>query len=269
MIDIVVDNVTFSYSPQVTALREISVTIKSGETVAIIGENGAGKSTLVKHFNGLLHPTEGRVSVGGWDTRDFSAAQLAHRVAFAFQNPDDQLFKRSVAAEVAFGPEQLGYSEEEVRLAVNSALQITGLGDQAQTHLHDLPHAQRRMVALAATLALNAPVIVIDEPTIGQDAGGIRRLEEIIARLNADGRTVIAISHNIDFCANNFGRILLMSRGRIIADGPSPEVFSKKELLAQAHVEPPQIVRLAEALNLPENVIDLESFMQVLRKKRN
>ena len=107
--EIIVDNVTFAYSPQVVALKEVSLTVQAGETVAIIGENGAGKSTLAKHLNGLLRPSAGRVTVGGWDTREHSPAELAARVGFAFQNPDDQLFKRSVQAEVAFGPRESGF----------------------------------------------------------------------------------------------------------------------------------------------------------------
>ena len=111
--EIIVDNVTFTYSAQVVALKEVSLIIQPGESVAIIGENGAGKSTLAKHFNGLLLPSVGQVKVGGWDTREHSPAELAARVGFAFQNPDDQLFKRTVHSEVAFGPQNLGFSVEE------------------------------------------------------------------------------------------------------------------------------------------------------------
>jgi energy-coupling factor transport system ATP-binding protein len=263
--EILVDNVTFAYSPQVVALKEVSLSVQPGETVAIIGENGAGKSTLAKHLNGLLRPSEGRVLVGGWDTREHSPAELAVRVGFAFQNPDDQLFKRSVQSEVAFGPENLGFRDEEVQTAVAEALEITGLTVDADKHPHDLHSSQRRLVALAATLAMRTPVVVIDEPTIGQDAAGVARLGDIIGQLKADGRTVIAISHHIDFCAQNFARFLVMANGRILADGPPQAVFSQAAILAEAHVEPPQISRLAAELGLPESVIDDESFLAAIR----
>jgi energy-coupling factor transport system ATP-binding protein len=207
------------------------------------------------------------VTVGGWDTREHSPAELAARVGFAFQNPDDQLFKRSVQAEVAFGPENLGFSDEEVESAVAAALQMTGLADDAGTHPHDLHSSQRRMVALAATLAMRTPAVVIDEPTIGQDAAGVERVASIIRELNEDGRTIIAISHHIDFCAQNFGRIVVMAGGRILADEPPQELFHQDELLAEAHVEPPQIRRLAHELGMDESIIDGEAFLAALANK--
>jgi energy-coupling factor transport system ATP-binding protein len=267
--EIIVDNVTFAYSPEVVALKEVSLTVQPGETVAIIGENGAGKSTLAKHLNGLLLPSEGRVTVGGWDTRQHSAAQLAARVGFAFQNPDDQLFKRSVQAEVAFGPENLGFSNEEVESAVTEALSITGLTADADKHPHDLHSSQRRLVALAATLAMRTPVVVIDEPTIGQDAAGVVRLGEIIGQLKADGRTVIAISHHIDFCAQNLARFVVMANGRILADGPAQAVFSQTAVLAEAHVEPPQVGRLAAELGLGDSIVDSEAFLSAMKSAKS
>jgi energy-coupling factor transport system ATP-binding protein len=262
--EIIVDNVTFAYSPEVVALKGVSLTVQPGETVAIIGENGAGKSTLAKHLNGLLRPLTGRVTVGGWDTREHSAAELAARVGFAFQNPDDQLFKRSVEAEVAFGPQNLGFSDQETDAAVAEALQMTGLTADAQKHPHDLHSSQRRMVALAATLAMRTPVVVIDEPTIGQDAAGVERVAAIIKQLKEDGRTVIAISHHIDFCSRNFARIVVMAGGHILADATPQVIFHQDEMLAAAHVEPPQIRRLADELGLDKGIIDNEAFLSAL-----
>lgn len=266
--EIKVENVTFAYAPEVVALRDVSLAIQPGESVAIIGENGAGKSTLAKHFNGLLQPAEGRVMVGGWDTRDYSPAKLAARVAFAFQNPDDQLFKRSIRAEVAFGPQNLGFDVDEVEAAVAEALEMTGLTSVADRHPHDLHNSQRRWVALAATLAIRAPIVVIDEPTIGQDASGVNRLGGIIGRLQEEGRTVIAISHHIDFCARHFARVVVMSQGRILADGSPQAVFSEDGHLAEAHVEPPQIRRLAAKLDMPATVLDDESFLTALQERQ-
>lgn len=265
-VDIIVDQITFAYSPEVVALKDVSLAISQGETLAIIGENGAGKSTLAKHLNGLLRPDQGTVTVGSWDTRQHSPAQLAARVGFAFQNPDDQLFKRSVYAEVAFGPQNLGFSEEEVETAVSEALAITGLSEDMETHPHDLHSSQRRMVALAATLAMRTPVVVIDEPTIGQDAAGVQRLSNIVAQLKRDGRSVVAISHNIDFCALNFERILVMAHGRILSDGPPQVIFTQNDILQEAHVEPPQINRLARELGLGEGIIDSAAFLSVLEE---
>jgi energy-coupling factor transport system ATP-binding protein len=263
--EIVVDNVTFAYSPEVVALKEVSLAIGPGETMAIIGENGAGKSTLAKHLNGLLRPSAGQVTVGDIDTREHSPAELAALVGFAFQNPDDQLFKRSVHAEVAFGPQNLGFSDEETESAVAEALRMTGLTADAEKHPHDLHSSQRRLVALAATLAMRTPVVVIDEPTIGQDAAGVARISEIVQQLKGDGRTVVAISHHIDFCARNFARIVVIAHGRILSDGPPQEVFKQEAILAEAHVEPPQVSRLADAMNLPEGIVGNEAFLSAIQ----
>ena len=151
-----------------------------------------------------------------------------------------------------------------MQTAVAEALDMTGLTADADTHPHDLHSSQRRLVALAATLAMRTPVVVIDEPTIGQDAAGVTRLSEIIRQLKQEGRTVIAISHNIDFCAQNFARIVVMANGRILADGPPQEVFQEDAILAEAHVEPPQIRRLAAELGLAEDIIDHEAFLASL-----
>jgi energy-coupling factor transport system ATP-binding protein len=144
----------------VQALRGVTLTLPPGVAVAIVGENGAGKTTLVKHFNGLLRPTSGSVVVGEWDTRRYTVAKLASRVGYVFQNPDDQLFARTVIKEVSFGPKNLGRSEADAEAAARAALEAVGLADQADTHPYDLHLSQRKLLALAAVLAMHTPVIV-------------------------------------------------------------------------------------------------------------
>lgn len=265
MIQITVENITFQYNPAVTALREVSLTIEPGETVAIIGENGAGKSTLAKHLNGLLRPNQGRVRIGDWDTADYPTARIAARVGLAFQNPDEQLFRRTVASEVAFGPENLGFTEEAREAAVSTALAMVGLSAEKERHPHDLHSSKRRLVALAAILAMRTPVVIIDEPTIGQDARGAALIAGIIRVLNAENRTVIAISHHIEFCAANFQRIILMSRGQILADGPPEKILNRVEALETARVEPPQLIRLSRALGVNDPALTLPAFWQKIR----
>ncbi|NCF69149.1 MAG: ATP-binding cassette domain-containing protein [Chloroflexi bacterium] len=267
-IDLKFEQVTFAYEPEVVALRDINLFIGSGETLAIVGENGAGKSTLVKHLNGLLQPNQGRILVGGWDTRHHTVAQLAHRVGLAFQNPDEQLFKRTVEAEVAFGPKNLGFDRELIKQVVDEALNMVGLGEEAQTHPHDLHSSRKRLVALAATAAMRTPVVILDEPTMGQDAHGVQRVSEIVSVLRDEGRTVIAISHDIDFCADNFDRVVVMAKGQIILDGTPDTVFAELDLLAETQVEPPQLTRLAAALDLPGTPTNLHSFLDRLAEQR-
>jgi energy-coupling factor transport system ATP-binding protein len=262
--NITVSDLSFTYPSGVEALRGVSLSIAAGEAVAILGENGAGKTTLVKHLNSLLRPTAGRVAVGEWDTSDHSVAQLAARVGYVFQNPDDQLFERTVQAEVAFGPRNLGRPDGEVRAAVAEALEQVGLQDHAGDHPYDLHLSQRKLLALAAILAMRTPIVVLDEPTTGQDARGVARIGEIVEALKAAGRTVIAISHDVDFCAEHFGRAVIMAGGQVVADGPASEVFARADVLRQTAVEPPQLARLAATLGLPGAPLRVEEFVDLL-----
>ena len=166
--------VSFQYPAGVLALDGISLSIGSGEAVALIGENGAGKTTLAKLLNGLLRPTSGTVLVGEDDTRRYTPAQLSRHVGFVFQNPDDQLFARTVRDEVAFGPRNQRVSAGEVRARVDHALDDVGLGSAIDRHPYDLTAPERKRVALAAALAMQTPALILDEPTIGQDSGGVR-----------------------------------------------------------------------------------------------
>jgi energy-coupling factor transport system ATP-binding protein len=266
--------VDFTYPGGAQALRQVNLKINSGEAVAIIGENGAGKTTLVKHLNGLLKPDNGSVRVGGgqdgdgWNTREHSVAKMAARVGFVFQNPDDQILERTVRAEVAFGPRHLGVPEEEVTAAVDVALKQVGLEAEAGSHPYDLTASQRKLVTLAAVLAMRTPIVIFDEPTMGQDARGVAIIGRIIEDLKAGGRTVIIITHDIDFCAAHFERIVVMADGRVLVDGPAEEVLGQTELLATTNVEPPQLVRLAQALGLPQTPLTVESFIASLKKSR-
>ncbi|MBI3286484.1 MAG: ABC transporter ATP-binding protein [Chloroflexi bacterium] len=259
--DIVVQDLTFRYAPDVIALRDVSLIIPAGEQVAIIGENGAGKTTLAKHFNGLLKPTQGSVSVGGRDTRDLTVAQMARWVGYVFQNPDEQLFRSRVADEVAFGPYNLGYDRGRSVRLVDESLSAVGLREVADLHPHDLIPSQRRLVAIACVLAMDTPSIVFDEPTTGQDHASVLRLSEVIASLKAKGKTVITISHDIDFCAETFDRIIVMGQGRVLLDGPPESIFGRPDVLAQTSVEPPQMTRLGIRVGLPTVVYTVEGFL--------
>ncbi len=266
-IPVEVESVVFSYPGGVTALDGVSLSLPPGEAVAIIGENGAGKTTLARHLNGLLRPSAGRVLIGGWDTRHYSIARLAARVGYVFQNPDDQLFERTVRAEVAFGPRNLGLRGPALARAVDAALEQVGLLAESARHPYDLQLTQRRLLAVAAALAMNTPIVVLDEPTTGQDARGVDCLARIIADLRAAGRTVIAITHDIDFAAEHFPRIVVMAAGRILADGPADGVLARADQLARAQIDPPQLVRLAAALGLPAVPLTVEDFLAALPRR--
>ncbi len=194
----------------VRALDGVSVRIAAGERVALVGQNGSGKTTLVRHLNGLLRPTQGRVLVDGADARDLTVAQLARRVGLVFQDPDRQIFAGSVRSEVEFGPRNVGLSWAELRAAVGDALEATGLDGEERTNPYDLGGSRRKLLALASVLAMRTPVLVLDEPTTGQDLRGVDRVRTVIERAAAAGRTVIAISHDMRFVAEAFERVIVL-----------------------------------------------------------
>jgi len=265
--NVLFDNVSFSYSNNVRALRHINLSIAPGEGVAIIGENGAGKTTLVRHLNGLLKPTEGRVLIGEWDTQEYTVAQLARRVGYVFQNPDDQLFERTARAEIAFGPKNLGWEKDHIEASVSQALESVGLGKYADVHPYDLHISQRKLVAVAAALALQPPIIVLDEPTTGQDVPGTQLLGRIAEEQLERGHTVITITHDIDFCAEYFERVVVMAHAQILADGPAAEVLSQEVMLEEAGVTPPQVMRLAQRLGLSKAPRTVEEFVRLLSER--
>jgi energy-coupling factor transport system ATP-binding protein len=234
------------------ALDGVDLAIAPGETVAIVGQNGSGKSTLVRHFNGLLRPTEGRVLVDGRDAAGVRVAHLAATVGLAFQDPDRQIFARTVKTEVAFGARNLGRTGAELDAAVAAALAATGLEGEAATNPYDLGYSRRKLLALASILAMETPVVVLDEPTTGQDARGVDRVERIVADLAAAGRTVVAISHDMRFVAEAFGRVVVMRDGRIVLDGAPDEVFAEAAwpTLASTFLEPPLAARVGARLGL-------------------
>jgi len=259
--DLSIDSLSFTYPSGVVALEDISLQIAYGESVAIVGQNGAGKTTLVKHLNGLLKPSSGKIQVGGWDTADHSVAELATRVGYVFQNPDDQLFQSTVWSEVIFGPKNLGKAPDQISELANAALQAVGLNTSAQKHPYDLFASQRKMVALAAVLAMDTPIVIMDEPTTGQDYSGTQMVGQVVESLKKQSKTVITITHDIDFCAEHFERVVVMAQGRILIDGGAREVLSQTETLAQTYVEPPQLMRLAERLGMGTMPLTADEFV--------
>jgi energy-coupling factor transport system ATP-binding protein len=192
-------------------------------------------------------------------------AKLASRVGYVFQNPDEQLFSRTVGAEVAFGPKNLGNDGERVQALVRDALALTELSDKTETNPYDLSQTWRKMVALASIISMDTEIVIFDEPTTGQDAISVARIADVIAELRRRGRTVITITHDIDFCAENFERVIAMSQGKILLDGKANEVLGQEEILARTYVDPPQLTRLGKRLGFRDPVKNEEEFLGALK----
>jgi energy-coupling factor transport system ATP-binding protein len=242
----------FVYPDGTRALDGVDLTIDPGASVAIIGQNGSGKSTLVRHLNGLVRPTEGRVLHDDEDVVGLRTAALAARVGIVFQNPDRQIFAGKVRDEVAFGPRMLGRGKTDAAAAGAAALEAVGLAEAIDTNPYDLGYSRRKLLAIASVLAMDTPVVVLDEPTTGQDARGIARVQQVIAKLLTDGRTVIAISHDMRFVAESFGRVVVMGSGLVLLDGSPAEVFAESAwpVLASTYLEPTYAARVGARLGL-------------------
>jgi energy-coupling factor transport system ATP-binding protein len=256
-----IKDLRFTYPAGVEAVRGISLSIDPGEQVAIVGQNGSGKTTLVKHFNGLLQPTSGVVMIGDWDTRKVPVAKLAARVGYVFQNPDEQLFCRTVGEEVDFGPRNLGIEPHKREALVKDAMQLVDVEQKQHVNPYDLSATWRKMVALASVLAMDTEIVILDEPTTGQDSATVDRIAHVVSELRKRDKTVITITHDIDFCAENFERVIALARGQILLDGPTQSVVGQEDVLAQTYVEPPQLTRLGQKLGLKQTVRNQEEFL--------
>lgn len=266
-------NISFTYPNDVEALRDVSVTIKDGEFVAIMGQNGAGKTTLVKHFNGLLKPTKGQVTVNGVDVTKVSVAKLARNVGFVFQNPDHQLFSDSVEEEISFALRNFGFEESVVESRVTWALNLLNLTQYRKTSPFMLSGGERKRVALASVLAWNPETLILDEPTIGQDYQQKEKLRQFILQMKTQGKTVIMVTHDVEFVAECNPRVLLMREGKIVDDGEAARILTNPETLAAASIVPPQIAQIflelstqLPELELPKDIIDVYKAKEIILK---
>ncbi|MGZ3586193.1 MAG: energy-coupling factor ABC transporter ATP-binding protein [Candidatus Limnocylindrales bacterium] len=258
----------FVYPDGTRALQAIELRVEAGERVAVIGQNGSGKSTLVRHFNGLLRATEGGVLVDGKPVGDRHVAELAGLVGIVFQDPDRQIFAGRVRAEVAFGPRNLGQSAPEVQARARAALAAVGLEGTEELNPYDLGYSRRKLLALASILAMRTPAVVLDEPTTGQDARGVARVRAIVASLAAEGRTIIAISHDMRFVAETFHRLVVLRAGRVVLDGSPAEVFAASNwaTLASTYLEPPLSARVGAQLGLGSTPTEGDLIAALRRK---
>ncbi|MCQ1535806.1 ATP-binding cassette domain-containing protein [Methanosarcina sp. KYL-1] len=260
-----VENLCFRHEDGSETLKNLSLEIRHGEFLALLGHNGAGKTTLAGHLIGFCRPSSGRVLLNGKDIKGYSTARLAQQVGYLFQNPDSQIFTDSVYEEIRFGLKNLGLPEEEVGRRANSALEMMELSPYRERHPHALSRGQRQRLAVASILALEPDLLVLDEPTTGQDRGHIHKFLDRIRELNRLGKTVILITHDMELAAEYAERVVLLKKGEILLDGPTAEVFSSPEELDAAGLAPPFPARLA--LDLRKRGIDVPPLLTISELK--
>jgi energy-coupling factor transport system ATP-binding protein len=232
----------------IPALRGVDLKVPRGEFVALVGANGSGKTTLAKHFNGLLRPRRGNVLVAGDATDHRSIGELARTVGFLFQHPEQQIFSATVRQEIAFGPRNLGLAKARADAGTEAALARFGLSDVADKPPAILGYGLRRRVTCASLAALDPPVLVLDEPTVGLDALAEREVLQWLVELHRQGRTIVLITHDMALTAEYAERVVVLHNGQIIADSPPESLFGQDDLLNQASLAPPPVVALGKAL---------------------
>jgi energy-coupling factor transport system ATP-binding protein len=266
-VSVVFENVHYTYQSNVEALRGVDLVFERGEVVALMGENGSGKTTLLKHMNGLLKPTVGRVLVDGVETTSASIAELSQKVGLVFQNAEDMFFESTVYNEVAFALRNFGYDEEKVRKRVEWALKFFELEQYKDHSPFLLSGGEKKRLAMAIILAWSPSIICLDEPTIGQDSVQKEKMMHMIKMLNTQGRTVILASHDVEFIADLKPRVIVLSRGKVLADGKSQEILTDGELLKKASLIPPQVVSVLERLSdlgVQRKVLDVDVAAEIV-----
>lgn len=255
------NNVTFCYPNGYTAVEKISMAFEKGEKVAIIGQNGAGKTTTVKLMNGLLKPTSGEVLLDGESTKKKTTASIAKKVGYVFQNPDDQIFQDTIYKEIAFGLKKSGLYKKEVETKVMEAACLCGLEKVLEEHPYNLSYSKRKFITIAAIIAMNPEIVILDEPTAGQDRESTELLGEIINALVARNKIVITITHDMEFVVKEFERVIVMAEKQKRKDASPKEIFGDEDLLKMSNLKQPYICQLAQMLGC-QNILTIEELLE-------
>jgi energy-coupling factor transport system ATP-binding protein len=258
-------DVRFTYPDGTQALNGINLEIRKGEFVAIIGNNGSGKTTLINHFVGLLKPTEGNLEVFGMNTKNVSVEELAQKIALVYQNPDHQLFCQTVFEECAYELEHTtDLSEQEIEQRVLEVLKIMNLTERRDEQPFGMGRGLRQRLAVATALVKEPEIIMVDEPTTGQDASQAHGLMRVLTELNRKGKTIIVITHDMNLVSNYVPRSIVLNQGKILLDSNTRDVFSHSELLEKAALTRPQVTELGLLLPQAPVVLRIEELKNIL-----
>jgi energy-coupling factor transport system ATP-binding protein len=252
---ILFENVQFAYPNGTVALKKVNLRINSGELMAIMGQNGAGKTTLVRMINGLLRPNQGAVYIDGENIIRDSIANLSKKVGIIFQNPSHQLFSNTVEDEIKFSLKNLGFNKQDLLLEVERTLNEYDFVKYRSRSPLNLSGGEAKRLALASIMCRNPEILIFDEPTLGQDMNGIESFVRLMGIENDKGKTIIIVTHNVEFAMENLPRTILMQSGKIIADGPTAKLLTNENLIEQSSLIFPQIHQFR--LKLKEEGFDI------------
>ncbi len=263
---IIFDDVWFSYNPDQYVLRNLCLQLKPGQIIGLMGENGAGKTTLVKHINGLLKPTQGAVFVDGVDTREISTAQLARQVGFVFQNADHQLFADTLQAEIAFALRNLDFSKAEIEKRVAHYLELFELTRYEDQSPFLLSGGERKRLALASVLCVEPKILILDEPTQAQDALQKQKLLDFMETFRSPDHILILVTHDMEFAIRAVDRLIILSKGQLIADGSPRQILNNPTIFERARLLPPQLTQFAHQLaeHIPQFPTDITTLPEAV-----
>jgi len=262
-------NLYYAYEDEKYVLKNINLRINKGEIIAILGENGAGKTTLVKHFNGLLKPTKGEVFVLGKNVKDMSVAELSKHVGIVFQNPDHQLFSETVEKEIEFAMVNFGFEKHYIEERIEWALKLMGLEKYRNRSPYTLSIGERKRLTLATVLSYDPDILILDEPTAGQDFLQKEKIAELMNLLKHRKKTIIIVTHDIEFIVNRVERVILLVGGKIIYDGDKRGALTNYKLMKEARLLPPQVSQISWILynlgvKLPKDILYTEELLREL-----
>jgi len=262
------NNLAHTYPNGVEAVKGVNVTINQGEIISVVGQNGSGKTTLVKHFNGLLKPTGGNVLVGELDSLESSVGIMAQQVGYVFQNPNHQIFAPSVKHELSFGLRNIGLEEEEVETRVASIAEAFALTEYLDLNPYRLGFSLRKTVGMASIIAMEPNVIILDEPTTGQDFLGVKAIRDSIHKLRNQGKTVIVVSHDMPLVAEETDRVLVMCDTELIFDDTPTKLFANDEVLNKTNLKPPQISSFATSVGIAKSnnaILSIDDALKAIK----
>lgn len=266
-----VENLSFSYTKEKPIFENMNLEINQGDFVAIIGQNGAGKTTLAKQLNGLLTPISGKIFIDGKDVTGEKPEMLASTIGYVFQNPDHQIFSTTVYNEILYGLKLAKLPQSEIDQRIEEVLEFTNLQEFKEVHPFSMGKGERQKLAVASILALKPKILVVDEPTTGQDWKGIQVMMGLMKTLNEQGTTIIMITHDMDVVSSYANHVVLMNEGEILLEGRPEEVLAETELLRKASVTTTQVVRLCKELNMPvylDGNLLAESIINIAKGER-
>lgn len=263
------DNINFSYSPEKQILKDVSFKIRKGDIASIVGRNGAGKSTISKLICGFYKPTSGRILFDGKDIKDESIKERSEKIGFVMQNPNQMISKTMVFDEVAFGLKIRGYNKEEIKEKVESVLKTCGLYGYRNWPISALSFGQKKRVTIASILVLNPEVIILDEPTAGQDFKHYTEIMEFLVELNKKGVTIIMVTHDMHLMLEYTNNVVVLSNGQKIGDDKSTKILTNKDIIEKANLKETSLQELAIKCEIEDSVEFVNRFIDYDRRVRN